>query len=123
MDAARIVELFEAFAPVRVRRMFGGFGIYRDDVMFALVADDLIYLKAHAESQAAFEREGCGPFVYAAKGGRKTVMSYWRMPDRLYDDPAELSQWAKAAHGAAVRAAAKKRPAPKRRAAKKIARR
>ncbi len=122
MDAERIAELFADFAPVRVRRMFGGFGIYRDDLMFALVADDLIYLKADAESQPAFEREGCGPFVYAAKDGRKTVMSYWRMPERLYDDPAELGSWARAAHGAALRAA-KKVPARKRAIAKKAARR
>jgi DNA transformation protein and related proteins len=105
MDADRIVELFAAFGPVVPRRMFGGVGIYSDGTMFALVAGGLLYLKADRETVAAFEREGQGPFTYAAKGGKRTVMSYWRVPDRLYDDPDELAAWARDALAAAHRSA------------------
>ena len=74
--------------------------------MFALVARGTLYLKADRETVAAFEAEGQGPFAYAAKGakgGRHTIMSYWRAPDRLYDDPDELAIWARDALAAAHR--------------------
>ncbi len=91
MDADFIRELFSSFGPVSVRRMFGGAGIYADGVMFALVSDDVIFLKAGAQNLPDFEREGMPPFAYTAKNGKRAVMSYRRMPDRLYDDPDELA--------------------------------
>jgi DNA transformation protein len=105
-----IRELFSRFGPVSVRRMFGGAGIYADDVMFALVADGAIYLKADEQTVPSFEREGLEPFTYAARAGKRAVMSYRRMPDRLYDDPDELAVWARVAVAAAHRAGRSKRP-------------
>ena len=107
MDAEAIGELFREFGPVSVRRMFGGSGIFVDGLMIALVSDGVIYLKADGETVAAFEREGQGPFTYPTKNGTHTLTSYWRMPDRLYDDTGELARWARAAHGVALRAAAR----------------
>ena len=83
--------------------MFGGAGIYADGTMFALVADGVIYLKADELSTPAFERENLPPFTYETKDGRRGVMSYRRMPERLYDDPDELATWAHAALAAARR--------------------
>ena len=120
MDAESIGELFREFGPVSVRRMFGGAGIFADGMMIGLVSDDAIYLKADAETIPAFEREGLAPFSYATKNGEHTLTSYWRMPDRLYDDPDELARWARDAHAVALRAAAgrtkksEKRPGGKR---------
>src|SRR6266850_2683729 len=107
MDAAAIQELFAEFGPVSVRRMFGGAGVFVDGRMIALVSRDVIYLKADAETIPAFEQEGLAPFSYATKNGEHKLTSYWRMPDRLYDDPEELARWARMAHAAALRAAAK----------------
>jgi DNA transformation protein len=98
-----IQELFSAFGVVAVRRMFGGAGVYADGTMFALVADGVIYLKADELSTPAFERENLPPFTYATKDGTRGVMSYRRMPERLYDDPDELATWAHAALKAAQR--------------------
>src|SRR5690348_15200863 len=83
--------------------MFGGAGIYAHGTMFALVADGIIYLKADELSTPAFERESLPPFTYETKDGKRGVMSYRRMPDRLYDDPDELATWAHAALAAAQR--------------------
>jgi len=104
MDRDHIIELFAGFGPVTVRRLFGGLGIYADATMFGLASRGVIYLKADDATAAAFEREGCRPFTYAAKGGKRTVMSYWQLPDRLYDDPDELAAWARTALAAAQRA-------------------
>ena len=108
MDAETIHELFREFGPVSVRRMFGGQGIFVDGRMIALVARDVIHLKADAETIPSFEAEGLAAFSYATKNGEHTLTSYWRMPERLYDDPNELAQWARAAHAVAMRAAARK---------------
>jgi DNA transformation protein and related proteins len=103
MTSDDIRELFSTFGVVAVRRMFGGAGIYADGTMFGLVADGVIYLKADERNAPAFERENLPPFTYETKDGKRGVMSYRRMPERLYDDPEELATWARAALGAAQR--------------------
>jgi len=90
-----IIEMFAAFGPVAVRRMFGGAGIFAKGLMIGIVDKGVVYLKADAASRPAFEREGLGPFTYATKDGERSLASYWRMPERLYDEPEELAQWAK----------------------------
>ena len=122
MDADYIRDLFAEFGAVHIRRMFGGAGIYAGDVMFGLVSDDLIYLKADAGTVPAFEREKCSQFQYTTKKGKRAVMSYWRLPDRLYDDPVELAQWAKRAIAVARQSAVKK-PAMKARTKRNKAKR
>ena len=108
-DPEHLKEIFAALGPVSVRRMFGGAGVYAEGTMFALVADGELYLKADEETIPAFRAAGAGPFVYGARG-RRVVMSYWRLPDRLLDEPDELAEWARAALRAAQRSAAS-RPA------------
>jgi DNA transformation protein len=117
-----ISELFAQFRPVTVRRLFGGAGLYADGVMFAIFSKDVIYLKADDATRAAFEQEGCAPFSYQAKGGKRAIMSYWRMPERLYDDPDELAAWAERALAVARRASVPKAKPEKGRAAKRGAR-
>jgi DNA transformation protein len=103
-------ELFSAFGTVTVRRLFGGAGIYAGDTMFALVHDGVIYLKVDPTNADAFDRENLAAFSYATKDGKRGLMSYRRMPDRLYDDPEELAVWARAALAAAQRSNSGKRP-------------
>jgi DNA transformation protein len=103
VDPEYIRELFAGFGPVTVRRMFSGAGVFADDVMFALVVRGVIYLKADEESAADFTREGLAPFSYQTATGVRALKSYWRMPERLYDDPDELAAWARGAMAAALR--------------------
>jgi len=121
VDAEAIGELFREFRPVSVRRMFGGAGIFVDGLMIGLVSDGVIYLKADSATIPDFEREGQAPFTYATKNGAHTLTSYWRMPDRLYDDVEELARWAHAAHSVAVRATVKPKGKSAKRTAEKAA--
>ena len=111
MDSEFIRDLFAQFRPVTIKRMFGGAGIYADGLMFALVFDGAIFLKVDASSIPHFEREGSKPFVYtrAKSEGRigRASLSYWRLPERLYDDPDELAVWAARALAIAERGALK----------------
>jgi DNA transformation protein len=103
-DTERIAELFAGYGTVSVRRMFGGAGVFAEGLMIALVVDGVIYLKADADSAPDFEREGLGPFSYQTSHGTRTLTSYWRMPERLYDEPDELAAWAARAMRSARRA-------------------
>jgi DNA transformation protein and related proteins len=107
MDSEFVRDLFARFGPVSVRRMFGGAGIWSDGLMFALEFDGVVYLRVDEASLADFEREGSKPFVYPraktpGKIGRPS-RSFWRLPERLYDDPDELAVWANRALGIAER--------------------
>src|SRR5262245_25742680 len=105
VDAEFIHDLFQPFGTVNVRRMFGGAGLFADGVMFGLVSSGQIYLKVDATTVTRFEREQCQPFEYSTKNGKRALTSYWRLPDRLYDDADELAQWARQALAAARRGA------------------
>lgn len=98
LDPEFIRDLFAQFGAVAVRRMFSGAGIFAEGLMIGLIVRDVIYLKADDSSIPDFEREGSRPFIYTR--GRKTgrpkehALPYWRLPERLYDDPDELAVWA-----------------------------
>ncbi len=126
-----IIELLkECLGPlgaVSVRRMFGGAMVYIDGVAVALLDGDAVYLKADDTTKAMYEAEGQGPFVYEGQT-RPVTMSYWRIPERLYDEPDEMLEWARAALQVArsvaakktkLKAAERKTPASKKPASKK----
>jgi DNA transformation protein len=98
LDREFVRELFSQFGPVTVKRLFGGAGLYCEGLMFRLAFDAAIYLKVDETSIPDFEREGSRPFVYTRAKSRGRVsrhsLSYWRLPERLYDDPDELAVWA-----------------------------
>jgi DNA transformation protein and related proteins len=123
MDPDFIHDLFAPFGPVTIRRMFSGAGIFRDGLMFGLIVRDVIYLKADAASAEDFVREGCGPFTYTRGKGKgrpsEHALPYWRLPERLYDDPDELAAWARKAFELAQR----KKMTPRKRAKRTSARR
>jgi DNA transformation protein len=109
MDRDFLIDLFADFGPVTLRRMFSGFGISADGTNFALALRGGLYLRADEQTIPQFEREGAKPFQYQTRAKTVTVASYWQLPERLYDDPAELAGWARAALAAAERAALAKR--------------
>jgi DNA transformation protein and related proteins len=78
--------------------MFRGAGIYADGVMFAILVDDTLYLKADDASAHAFAAEDKKPFTYRPSGRAPVAMSYWEVPERLLDDPEEPATWAQEAH-------------------------
>ena len=73
-----------------------GQGVYQDEVMFALVAYGELYLKVDAGTVEAFRAAGSSPFSYESRG-RRTQMSYWRLPHAALDDPDEAARWGRLA--------------------------
>lgn len=107
------LDLLQPLGPVRARAMFGGYGLYLDDLMFALIAFDELYFKADAQSEAAFEEAGGKPFVYEGKS-KPIKMSYWTVPDEAMEDPESLLPWAERA----VSSARRNKPVKKRKRTK-----
>jgi len=119
MDRDFLIDLFADFGPVTIRPMFSGFGISADGVNFALSLRAGLYFRADEATIPRFEAEGSKPFQYQTSKRSVTVASYWQLPARLFDDTEELGEWARAALGAAQRAALKKRPKAAKQAAKR----
>lgn len=105
------LELLAPLGAARARRMFGGHGLYLDDVFVALVAFERLYLKVDAGTQPRFAAAGCEPFVYEGKG-KPISMSYWSVPAEAMDSAAEMAPWARLALQAAVAARASKAALP-----------
>jgi DNA transformation protein len=130
MDRDFLIDLFADFGPVTIRKMFSGYGISVDGVNFALSLRAGLFLRADEVTIPDFEAEGSKPFQYQTRAKTVLVNSYWELPARLFDDSAELAQWARAALAAAQRARVKKQPkieaaatkvTTKKRPAKKVA--
>ena len=110
--------LREQLAPlgrVTMRRMFGKTGVFCDGVMFGMVADNTLYFRVDDDNRTVFKEAASVPPLNYEKKGSTIDLSFWRAPDRLFDEPDELVRWARAALAAARRVAAKrKRAAPRR---------
>ncbi len=95
-------ETFEEFGLINARKMFGGYGIYHNGVMFGLVENNVLYLKADETTQKHFESEGLSQFQYE-RAGKKVKMSYYRSPEEIYDDREKASVWARRSYRVAVK--------------------
>jgi DNA transformation protein len=99
-----LAELFEPVGGVTMKRMFGGTGIFRDGIMFGLIAGDVLYFRVDPMLQPTYEAAGSEPWSYRSHRGEQMQMPYWRAPDELFDDPDMFRDWAIAAFEAADRA-------------------
>ena len=93
---------------ISMRRMFGKTGVFCDGVMFAMVTDNTLYFRVDDQNREIFKEAEAFPPLNYAKKGAMIDLSFWRVPERLFDEPDELMIWARAALAAAHRVAAKR---------------
>lgn len=98
----KMVTVLNQVAPVTARSMFGGYGLYAEGIMFALIADTTLYFKVDSENQRDYEGAGMAPFTYVGKG-KPMQMSYWQLPDAILADPEQLMTWVEKSLAAARR--------------------
>lgn len=110
--AAHVVDLSQTIGPVYSKRMFGGFGIFLEGLMFGLIADNVYYIKVDDETRREFEELGLQPFTYD-KSGKKMHLGYLQAPEEAMENIEVMSAWANKGFGAALRAAARKKPKKK----------
>lgn len=113
-----LLDLLAPLGDVRARRMFGGYGIYKDDRMFGLVAEERLYLRTDDESREVFVEAGCEAFVFGYRDGKAVVSKYFEPPEAAFLNPQKMKPWAVLAWDAALRAPEKK-PRKKKTSAKR----
>ncbi|MGO2007703.1 TfoX/Sxy family protein [Vreelandella alkaliphila] len=99
---ANLSDIFVLFGDIQTKRMFGGYGVYRDGLMFALVADDVLYFKVDEHSVGSFIELGMEQFEYE-KSGKRVKMTYYAAPEEIFEDPEHAKEWADRAYKAALR--------------------
>lgn len=102
--AAHVQELLGGLGTIRIKKMFGGAGVYAHELMFGLIAGETLYLKVDDLNRAEFEAVGSEPFVFTMKDGSSAPMSYWRLPEDAVDDAETAERWARLGLDAALRA-------------------
>jgi DNA transformation protein and related proteins len=108
---ALIEKLESSLTPLgafRSRPMFGGHGLYMDDVMFGLIAYDKLYLKTDDQTRPDFEKAKSEPFTFESARKGLVVTSYWQCPADALKDARKLRQWVGKAYKAAQRVKAAK---------------
>ena len=114
MSSDFIDYLAEVLAPlgnVRGKRMFGGVGIYIDNLFCAIIVDDYLYFKGDDDNEAQFIASKCPPFIYE-KNGVDFSMRYYRVPDEAMDDAGVMIRWARLGLAAALRKTANPKSKP-----------
>lgn len=101
-------DVFSDFGTISTRKMFGGYGVYHNGVMFALIADDTLFLKADESIAHHFSERDLPQFEYP-KGGKMIKMSYYQAPEELFEDGSLAAEWAGRSHECALRNQKKKR--------------
>jgi DNA transformation protein and related proteins len=102
--------LREQLAPLghlTMRRMFGKTGVFCDGVMLGMVTENTLYFRVDDGNREAFKEAAAFPPLNYQKRGELIDLSFWRVPERLFDEPDELIEWARVALEAAHRVAAK----------------
>ena len=103
--------LREQLAPlgrITMRRMFGKTGVFCNGLMLGMVTDDTLYFRVDDQNRAVFREAEAAPPLNYRKQGRMIDLAFWRVPERLFDEPDEFVTWARAALAAARRVAAKR---------------
>jgi DNA transformation protein and related proteins len=108
-------EQLSPLGRVTMHRMFGKTGVFCAGLMFGMVTDNMLYLRVDEGNRVAFKEAESSPPLSYAKKGETIDLSFWRAPERLFDEPDDLVAWARLALAAARRVAAKRgRTAPRR---------
>jgi len=75
------------------RAMFGGYGIYKEGLIFSIIAYDQLYFKVGDKNIDDFKEVESHPFVYERDNHKKTTMSYWLVPEEVMNDKDKIKQW------------------------------
>ena len=87
-----IVDALSQLGIIKIRKMFGGYGIYKDNIFFAMIINDTLYFKADDNNRAMYESLGSKPFSYTGKNDKLIVMNYWQVPGDILENQIQLAQ-------------------------------
>ena len=97
-----VTDILEQLEEISVRQMFGGFGIYKNGLMFALIADNELYFKADENAAKFFQTYGSTQFTYQ-NSSKNVKMSYWKVVPEIFDDQDMIKIWIDLAYNVAIK--------------------
>lgn len=100
--AKYIEEILDQFGPIKTKPMFGGYGVYKSDLIFAIIVDNELYFKADPNTAEYFKSEGSRPFSYDSKKGKTVSMSYFLVLPEILEDEELLQKWFDMAYKSAL---------------------
>lgn len=86
-------DVFNGIDGISSKSMFGGYGFYKDGIIFAIIADEKLHFKVGSSNQKDYEDYGSAPFVYPMKNGKTTTLSFWELPADIMEDKEILPSW------------------------------
>ena len=86
-------DILDDIPDITSRAMFGGYGIYREGIIFAIIADNQLYFKVGESNRADYEVMDSEPFVYQYGNHKKTTMSYWLVPEEIMLNKDRIKEW------------------------------
>ena len=95
-----VFEKVEPIGDIKSRAMFGGYGIFHRSLMFALIADDILYFKVDQSNRSDYEKAGSNKFPHG--------ISYWEVPPEVFEDNNSILEWSQKSINIALSAASKK---------------
>ncbi len=96
-------DAMQGIEGVTAKAMFGGYGLYKDGVIFGIIADDQLYFKVDNKNRSEYESRDSQPFTYEAKNKKRVAMFYWEVPADILESPHDLAEWADEAVSASCR--------------------
>ena len=102
-----IIDLSQVIGPVYSRRMFGGYGVFLEGLMFGLIFRNTLYFKVDATSRDYYVSRGLEPFSYERQG-KRLDLNYYQAPEEVLDDITMMKKWCNCAFEVAIRAASKR---------------
>jgi DNA transformation protein len=120
---AHILDMLADWGGISARRMFSGYGLFRQGAMFGLIARDTFYLRVDDRNRPDFVAVGSRVFTYRREAREVELRGYMECPPEVLEDPDEMMRWSKAAASAALAALAEKLPRKRKRTATSSAKR
>ncbi len=96
-------DAMQGIRGVTARAMFGGYGLYKDETIFGVIADDRLYFKVDEKNLLEYKTGGSEPFTYEGKKRKMITMSYWEVPAEILEDRERLVEWVDASVAASRR--------------------
>ena len=106
-----VLDLLSPLGSITSRAMFGGYGIYKDSIIVAIIAYDELYFKVDSTNQLQYENLGSTPFTFLTKD-KKIAMSYWKVPLEIMEDESQLSVWLEQSYDISLKNKKKSRRKP-----------
>ncbi len=86
-------EVLTDVPGITSRGMFGGFGLYKDGIIFGMIIEDQLYFKVNDSTRKEYIDRGSTPFMYEGKNKKQVSLNYYILPSEILENREEIGEW------------------------------